>query len=124
MSVANEIDSAEADCLKHFTVCLRHPDTSVGTFACWAEDDEHAQEQARSAYPDSDILGALVTIEIRNPYYEQLEHDAEQLATTALGVVENWESRQLADHVQLLDGLLDELPWFDREGMSNAVKQE
>ena len=124
MSAHDEINRAEADSLKHFTVCLRHPGATLETFACWAEDDEHAEEQARSAYPETDILGAIETMDIENPYYTVLEHDSEQLATTALGVVDNWEAKQLADHVRLLDALLDELPWFDREGTSNAVKQD
>lgn len=124
MSTTNEITSAEADGLTHYTVCLRHPGASIETYACWAEDEEHAEEQARDAYPDSDVLGALDTQAIHNPYYDELQMGAGQLAVTALGVVENWESRELAGKVQLLDALLDELPWFDREDTSNAVKQD
>jgi len=124
MSAANvEITTCEEDGLTHFTVCLRHPGESVETFPCWAEDSEHAEEQARNAWPDSDLMGAIKTLEIHSPYVWRLEHGADELATAALDCVMNWEKGDLAGAVNVLDDLLDELPWFDREIRERAISE-
>ncbi len=121
MSINDEINHAEAVCLQHFTVCIRHGSSSMETFPCWAENEEHADEQARNAYPESDIIGSVVTTSIENPYYNQLEHDSEDLAIVACAVVQNWEEGDLASQVALLDTLLDELQWFDRDLYKNNI---
>lgn len=38
-------------------------------FDCWAEDEDHAEEQAINAYPDSEIVHIAAVAEIiRRPY--------------------------------------------------------
>lgn len=45
------------DGLREYRVSLRENQSDFSiVFYCWADDEDHAMEQAENAYPDCDIL--------------------------------------------------------------------
>ena len=54
------------DNLKHYRVHLHEErgDKFVIVFDCWAEDDDHAAEQALDMYPLGEVLSTTITQEV------------------------------------------------------------
>jgi len=48
--------------MKEYMVSLNEDkgDKFILYFECWAEDEEHAEEQALNAYPNGEIINAII----------------------------------------------------------------
>jgi hypothetical protein len=52
--------------MKEYRVSLNEDkgDKFILYFECWAEDEEHAEEQALNAYPNGEIINAIIKGEL------------------------------------------------------------